>query len=389
MRLTALLPAACALIAIILSFLCLFAGSKRAFLEDYNILTLNTSRIGQNILNSTLGGGDGPLPDIPNPFANTTIPDIPNPLNTSGSDPLANLTDPFSGINITDPLSTLVPRDLDDSLSNLTSSLNSDLNSLISSIARDLGLSDFYSAHLLTYCSGTYTPQPVPNASVPLSSIRKSTTYCSAPSADFQFNPTAVLSDALANATGLDITLDDLDWPAGITAKLNELRAAWSAAIAFYILAIAFTFLALFAAIAVLFTAPASHRGTTTTATTTRTTNGRRASFLPPIHLALHATAFLSLLLASAIVTTIAIDATTAINKFGNAIGVAAVRGSGLLGLTWAAAGLEFLGAGCGGWMWWSRGRGAGRRDAARRGRGTEGSGEKLVGGSPRREGWV
>jgi hypothetical protein len=40
MRLTALFPLACAVVALVLSMLCLFAGHKPGFMEDYAIVTV-------------------------------------------------------------------------------------------------------------------------------------------------------------------------------------------------------------------------------------------------------------------------------------------------------------------------------------------------------------
>jgi hypothetical protein len=42
MRLSALIPAVLSAAALILSFLCLFAGSKQGFMEDYAIVTVST-----------------------------------------------------------------------------------------------------------------------------------------------------------------------------------------------------------------------------------------------------------------------------------------------------------------------------------------------------------
>jgi hypothetical protein len=44
MRPTALIPAVCCTVALILSFLCLFAGHKQSFMEDYHLLTVTTPR---------------------------------------------------------------------------------------------------------------------------------------------------------------------------------------------------------------------------------------------------------------------------------------------------------------------------------------------------------
>lgn len=44
MRLTALIPLACAIVAFVLSMLCLFAGSKKGFMEEYHIVTVSLSQ---------------------------------------------------------------------------------------------------------------------------------------------------------------------------------------------------------------------------------------------------------------------------------------------------------------------------------------------------------
>lgn len=46
MRFSALLPVVFIAASFVLTFLCLFAGSNKGFMEDYAALTLNTSRIG-------------------------------------------------------------------------------------------------------------------------------------------------------------------------------------------------------------------------------------------------------------------------------------------------------------------------------------------------------
>lgn len=53
MRLSALIPIVLIAASFVLAFLCLFAGSKKGFLEDYAIITLNTSRIGYNVFNDS------------------------------------------------------------------------------------------------------------------------------------------------------------------------------------------------------------------------------------------------------------------------------------------------------------------------------------------------
>jgi hypothetical protein len=61
MRPTALIPALFSAAALVLAFLCLFAGHKKDFMEDYHVLTLNTSRLGEGLVNGTLGQDDSTL----------------------------------------------------------------------------------------------------------------------------------------------------------------------------------------------------------------------------------------------------------------------------------------------------------------------------------------
>jgi hypothetical protein len=66
MRFIAILPVLCCTAALILSFLCLFAGHKKGFMEDYSLLTLNTSAVGQNLVSSATSDSDSTLSSIIN-----------------------------------------------------------------------------------------------------------------------------------------------------------------------------------------------------------------------------------------------------------------------------------------------------------------------------------
>lgn len=61
MRFSALIPVLLIAASFILAFLCLFAGSHKGFLEDYAVLTLNTSRIGYDVFNSSDSSSDNAL----------------------------------------------------------------------------------------------------------------------------------------------------------------------------------------------------------------------------------------------------------------------------------------------------------------------------------------
>lgn len=92
----AFVPLLLSLVAFILALLCVFAGSKKGYLENADLLTLNTSMLGRLGLNSS----------------------------TSHS-----------------PL-----------VSSIESSIKGDINSLMADVAKELHIHDFYSAHILDYC---------------------------------------------------------------------------------------------------------------------------------------------------------------------------------------------------------------------------------------------
>ncbi|KAF2869399.1 actin cortical patch SUR7/pH-response regulator pali [Massariosphaeria phaeospora] len=271
MRLLAIVPILCCLAALILSFLCLFAGSKGNLMEDYHLLTLNTSRIGQNLLDN---GGKLPF-DLP------------------GSELLTGLPDEF-----TDTVSDA-----------------------IGDIAERLGVEDFYSAHILDYCYGQYTPIEVANATVSASDISKNITGCSNRTAAFAFDPNEIIEQAL-NKSGLGITLRDLEWPQDIQRGIDALRIISIVTFALYCIAIGLIGLSLILAIFGLFA------------------NGR---MLPCCNLLLAILAFLASGLASGLVTAVLVKGTEVINQYGGQIGIEADRGNKFLALTWAATAVMFV----------------------------------------------
>ncbi|KAL9535518.1 hypothetical protein SMMN14_00318 [Sphaerulina musiva] len=275
MRLLALLPIALCITSLVLAFLCLFAGSRRGFMEDYAILTLNTSRLGQNIFNTT----------------------------ESSSNPLVNFLD------------------------NISNTIESEIQDGITDVAQQLGIHDFYSAHLMTYCEGYYyynnstRDNNNNNNDNNEDDAQKNITKCSNRTALYNFNPQKILQQELdASNTGID--LSDLNWPSDISTGLNALRIAAKATFVLYCIAIGFIGIALLAAIASIFLA------------------GRLSAILNVIA---DWMAFVTLGIASAIATAVAVKGARTINKYGGEVGVSADRGNKFLVITWVATGLLLL----------------------------------------------
>lgn len=175
---------------------------------------------------------------------------------------------------------------------------------------------------MLDYCQGQYTPAEVANATLPQSAIHKNITECSKSQAMYKFDPTAIIQNALNNATGVNVTLQDLKWPEDIDNGIKALNALMAAMFVLYVIAICLIFIALLAAVfAVL-------------------ASGRLSAC---VNFLIATLAFLAIGLASALVTAVVVKATHLINQYGNDIGIAAYWGGKFLALTWAATGLMFV----------------------------------------------
>lgn len=197
MRPSAIVPVLLCVAALILSFLCLFAGHKKNFMEDYHLLTLNTSRLGYEFLNTTNGDSSNPITDLFNQFTND---------------------------------------------------VQEDINDVLGDTAEALGLDDFYSVHMMDYCFGDYTPTPLPNDTVSSSDIHKNVTGCSNQTAMYKFDPTAIIEEKL-NESGISVTLDDLNWPDDIQKGIDALHILQVTVFVLYCIAIALIALSLVAAV--------------------------------------------------------------------------------------------------------------------------------------------
>lgn len=228
-------------------------------------------------------------------------------------------------------------------------SIQDDAEALLNTLIRRLGIHDFYSANLMTYCEGYYRPTALPNTTYPLSSIHRNFTYCSPRSADFQFDPRAALQRDL-NASGnswLDVTTD-LDWPSEIDQGLEAVHIVQRAAFIIYCVAIGLTGLA--AAVSA----------------TSFFFSGRLSACA---NVLLSALTFLVLAIASALATAVAAVGEAAVNHYGGDVGISATAGGRFLGLTWAATACMLICV-----LWWTVDCCIGRRGrykknmAARRG---------------------
>ncbi|KAI9651307.1 hypothetical protein NHQ30_001345 [Ciborinia camelliae] len=287
MRPLAAIPVVCSIVTFILAMLCVFAGNKPGFMEDYHIIQLNTSEVGKDLV----------------------------PTKSSGSD-----SKPTSTSDVIDGIKSLLPTALPTALSSwlprdpglgsdIANALGNVENDIADKLAKTLGIKDWYSLHLMDMCEGTYTP----NATVKGAKLNVSS--CTNQTAMFHFNINSVISKQLSIGP-LHLNLDDINWPSAIQDGLDTLSTALNATFVFYCIGITAAGLAFLTSLAALFA------------------TGRR---FPLLSLGFASVCLLFLLIASTIVTVFQNKAAHIINKFGNHIGLHAYKGSKYHALTWAA----------------------------------------------------
>ncbi|POS82137.1 hypothetical protein EPUL_005886, partial [Erysiphe pulchra] len=187
MRPLVILPLACSLAGLVLSFLLIFAGNNPGFMKDYPIVTLNTSTLGHDI-----------LPKL------------------SEDNPLVMLTP---------------DDDLLSSMAGITDQLNDIFDNIADDVVRSLGVQQFYNWHLRNFCEGMYEPSyRADNASFAVKD-------CSEPTASYHFKIGDIIDRELRLGP-LHIGLKDVKWPDVLQKNFDMLSKALHAALAFYAIAI-------------------------------------------------------------------------------------------------------------------------------------------------------
>ncbi|RDL31958.1 Uncharacterized protein BP5553_09360 [Venustampulla echinocandica] len=273
MRPLALVPLACAIVGFIVSMLCLFAGHKPGFMEDYHIITVNTSSLGHNILQDK--------------------------ATTTSAAPKSSPTSVGSFISGT--------------FRNITDSVEDDINGLLNDaadkLAKKLGIKQWYSLHLMDLCDGSYTP----NATAQGTNANVSS--CSNQTAMYRFDITTPLNRALENGP-LHINLTTLHFPTEIQDGLDSLSMALNATFVFYAIGIAAAGLVVIISLISFFAG---------------------SSILSICNIVVSVLSFFALLVASIIITVLQAKAVKLLNNHGNDVGLYAYKGGKYLILTWVA----------------------------------------------------
>ncbi|KAJ5051974.1 uncharacterized protein L3040_001735 [Drepanopeziza brunnea f. sp. 'multigermtubi'] len=290
MRVIALFPLACAIVGFILSLLALLAGSEKSFMEDYHIITLNTSTLGHNVFGSDSDATPTSTSASATASATSTVGRIGNFIT-----------------GVTD---------------NVTDRVEDEFNELVADVANnlaaELGINQWYSLHMLNWCQGNYKP----NATAEGAS--KNITSCTNRTALYDINIDKILNQQLQIGP-LNLSLSDINWPDDINRGLDALNAAFNAVFILYAIGIAAAGLAIIGSAAAFFLE-----------------DSRLISFG---NCGLASLSFSALCITSSLVTYVQTKAVNIINKYGNAVGAYADRGGKYMAITWVAVVVMFLAA--------------------------------------------
>ncbi|KAK5651504.1 hypothetical protein OQA88_11958 [Cercophora sp. LCS_1] len=292
------IPIVTSLAAFILVLLALLAGSRPGFMENYDVISFNTSALGQDVI-----------------LRQNKDPDEPTP--TSGT--LCDKLDGILGRTCSSATAAI------DSLqSDIADVINDVGNEIADELADRLGIHEFYSLHALTICEGDFTP----NATAP--GADRNVTECHKGFTN-GYNISAMLDRGLQLGP-YRLTLNDLGFTDDMQDAIDTLNTVLKAFTALLIVAVGFTGLSLLASVAALFLIPRRERGTVLT------------------NLILASAALLFLILSGLIGTIGGHIAAQKANEKGKEIGLSATPGKGFVIVTWVAVGLMFIVFGY--WLW-------------------------------------
>ncbi|KAL2256551.1 hypothetical protein VTK26DRAFT_1495 [Humicola hyalothermophila] len=231
-RVLTLVPVICSLISFTFLAVALSSGTTEGYLENLNIVNLNTSRLGQNIIekpdisgkaaaacgklgdnvDEVVGKGKDIVQDV-----GKTLGDVfgrsPEPEPAVG-DELEKVCN--KGAEIVDKLAQ-IPIDA--------------VNNALGSVAKAMGIKEYYSLHIGVLCEGSWKP------SFNSSNAKADVQSCSTKFAVSQLKLLEKISNAI-NKGPLDVTLSAIGLDDAINAALKLIPTALAAMSIFYLVAL-------------------------------------------------------------------------------------------------------------------------------------------------------
>ncbi|KAI1447645.1 hypothetical protein F5Y02DRAFT_415643 [Annulohypoxylon stygium] len=269
--LTVIVPLILSIAGFVLAMIALFAGSgsQQQALEDYHLISINMSDFGHDLI----------------------------PTSTSSE------SQPTSTSSIWDDIEGAI-----------TDQLNDIIGDVADELSKELGISQWYSIHVMTACEGNFAPNAT-NADA-----WYNTTNCTAQAPGVNLNLTDIIQKEL-NKGPLNLSASVIPIPDKVQEAIDYLNSFLLATFVLYVLGAGFAGLSFLSCIVVL-------------------TLVRRAPVSSTVaigNIVLAGLGTLALALASAVVTGISKKGVSEINDAGDDVGISAIEGKKLLIVSWVA----------------------------------------------------
>ncbi|KAI1281153.1 actin cortical patch SUR7/pH-response regulator pali [Xylaria sp. FL0933] len=279
-------PVLVSFVAFVLVMIALLAGTgpQQESLEPYHIIAVNLSNFGQDLV------------------ASSTASDS-KPTETSGGSFFDQVADDARGLG----------QDITDGI---TDGINNITNGIADDITAKLGISEWYSLHIMTVCEGMFSP----NASAP--GAWYNLTNCTAQQPGVKLNLSEILDHEI-KAGPLDLNINQIPIPDSVQNAIDTVNDALLALLVFYALASGLAGLSFLVSLATLLL------------------------FRKKVHMlivwaniAISGLGAFVLLIGSAIITYVNNKGVAEINKAGKDVGISGIRGSKLITISWVSFGL-------------------------------------------------
>lgn len=135
------LPLLFSMAAFALALVALLAGKDPGMLEEYHIILFNTSTLGHDFISNLVSGEDD--------ASSTSTTTTPTPTSTSDSGGIGGW---FSSIKAS---ATAIAGSLESEAASILDDIGNDV---ADKLAKELGIEQFYSLHVMDMCEGNYAP---------------------------------------------------------------------------------------------------------------------------------------------------------------------------------------------------------------------------------------
>lgn len=280
-------PVLISFVAFVLAVIALLAGTgpQEESLEPYHIIAVNVSNFGQDLIKSAASSDSEP-----------------SDKDDDGGSWFDNLIDDAHDLG----------DDITDGINNITNGIADDL-------IEEIGISQWYSLHVMTACEGMFAP----NVSNP--GAWYNLTNCTSQQASLRLNLSEILDHEI-KAGPLSLNINQIPIPKKVQDAVDIVNDALLALLVFYALAIGLSGLSFLASLAVLVVL-------------------RKKVSRPVVwvQVGIAGLAALVLLIASAIVTYVNNKGVQEINDAGKDVGISGIKGTKFITLSWVAFALMLV----------------------------------------------